>query len=313
MFVFPHEWPPGQLPWFQRNPQVGQRYYAAGIPTMKGAHVITTREWHLPGGPNGSERLFARAWATGGVEPSWLAVLVHGYGEHSGRYEHVAQHLCANGAAVYSLDHRGHGRSSGERALIDDFADTTQDVHRVITQARTAYSSLPLILIGHSMGGMIAARYAQLHPEQVAGLVLSSPMVGRWSSIDELLASEHIPDAPIDPQTLSRDPAVGSAYAADELVWHGAFKRPTLNGIHTELKRITETGRLPETPLLWMHGSDDHLVPAEESRIGIEALAGEDVTERIFPQARHELFNETNQGEVLDEVTRFARRVTASG
>ncbi|TQN31507.1 alpha-beta hydrolase superfamily lysophospholipase [Haloactinospora alba] len=275
--------------------------------------MITTREWHLPGGPNGSERLFARAWATGGVEPSWLAVLVHGYGEHSGRYEHVAQHLCANDAAVYSLDHRGHGRSSGERVLIDDFADATQDVHRVITQARTAYRSLPLVLIGHSMGGMIAARYAQEHPEQVTGLVLSSPLVGRSSTVDELLALESIPETPIDPQILSRDPAVGSAYAADELVWHGAFKRPTLNGIRTELERITEAGRLHETPLLWMHGSDDRLIPAEESRVGIDALSGADVTERIFPQARHELFNETNRDEVLEEVTRFARRVSASG
>jgi alpha-beta hydrolase superfamily lysophospholipase len=151
--------------------------------------VVISRDWELPGGSNGSERLFARAWAPQGSEPSWLAVLVHGYGEHIGRYEHVAEALCAAGAAVYGLDHRGHGRSSGERVLIEDFDGVAEDVHRLITQARNAYRTLPLVVIGHSMGGMISARYAQLHPEELAGLALSGPVLGRWGAVEQLLSS----------------------------------------------------------------------------------------------------------------------------
>ncbi|GAA4929608.1 alpha/beta hydrolase [Streptomonospora halophila] len=273
--------------------------------------MVVSREWELPGGSNGSERLYARAWAPQRAEPAWLAVLVHGYGEHIGRYEHTAGALCAGGAAVYGLDHRGHGRSSGERVHIDDFDGVVEDVHRLVTQARTAYRTLPLVLVGHSMGGMIAARYAQLHPGGLAGLVLSGPVLGRWTSASELLAAPEIPDVPLDASTLSRDPQVAADYTADDLVWHGPFKRELLQALHTELARIREHGRLGGTPLLWVHGSQDSLVPISDTRVGIEELAGEDVAVRIFPGARHEVFNETNREEVLEEVVRFAGRCAA--
>ncbi|MBB4931438.1 alpha-beta hydrolase superfamily lysophospholipase [Lipingzhangella halophila] len=275
--------------------------------------MITSREWQLPGGPNGSARLAARAWgATTPPEPAWLAVLVHGYGEHIGRYDYVARYLCERGAVVYGLDHRGHGRSSGERVLIEDFAGVVEDVHRLVTQARSAYRSLPLVLIGHSMGGLIAARYAQTHAAELTGLVLSGPVLGRWGTVGELLALDEIPDVPLDPDTLSRDPEVGASYAADELVWHGPFKRPLLQAIDTELQRANDAGRLGDLPLLWVHGSDDQLVPVSDTKTGIDRLAGNDVAARIFPHARHEVFNETNRDEVLAEVVRFAARVTGT-
>jgi alpha-beta hydrolase superfamily lysophospholipase len=272
--------------------------------------VISVRDWNLPGGPKGAERLHVRAWAPAAGDPAFLVVLVHGYGEHIGRYEHVARWLCEHGAVCYGVDHRGHGTSSGERVLIDDFAGIVEDVHRVVTQARTAYRALPLVVVGHSMGGLIAARYVQTHPEEVSGLVLSGPVLGEWAVVDELLAHDEIPEVPIDPATLSRDPEVGAAYAADELVWHGPFKRPTLEAFRVELARATAAGKV-EAPLLWLHGSDDALVPLEGTVRGILTLAGPDTTARIFPGARHEVFNETNRDEVLGEVARFAARIAA--
>lgn len=270
--------------------------------------MISTREWALAGGPDGSGRLAARAWAPTEGEPTWMAVLVHGYGEHLGRYEQVAENLCAAGAVVYGADHRGHGLSSGERVLIDDYAGVVQDVHRVVTQARTAYRTLPLVMIGHSMGGMIATRYAQVYPASVQALVLSGPVLGKWTAAERLAAAEEIPDDPIDPATLSRDLEVGRAYVADELVWHGPFKRTTVNALLTELERGNTTGSLGSLPLLWVHGSEDSLVPVADTKVGIEKVAGEDFTARIFPGARHEVFNETNRDEVLAEVIRFAHR-----
>nr|WP_221443061.1 alpha/beta hydrolase [Nocardiopsis algeriensis] len=262
----------------------------------------------MAGGPLGSERLAARAWAPERGEPEWMAVLVHGYGEHLGRYEQVARDLVAAGAVVYGADHRGHGRSSGERVLVDDYAGVVEDVHRLVTQARTAYRTLPLVLVGHSMGGLIAARYAQTHPEQVRALVLSGPVLGRWRALERIAQAEEIPEEPIDPSTLSRDPAVGEAYTADELVWHGPFKRPTVEALLTEMERGLAAGGLGAIPLLWVHGSDDRLVPVEDTWTGIASLKGEDFTARIFPGARHEVFNETDRDEVLAEVVRFARR-----
>ncbi|XKK38403.1 alpha/beta hydrolase [Nocardiopsis sp. ARC36] len=270
--------------------------------------MITTREWALAGGPDGSGKLAARAWAPTEGEPTWLAVLVHGYGEHLGRYHQVAADLVAAGAVVYGADHRGHGLSSGERVLIDDYAGVVEDVHRLITQARTAYRTLPLVLIGHSMGGLVASRYAQIHPEALQALVLSGPVLGRWTALEQIAAAERIPEAPIDPATLSRDPAVGEAYVADELVWHGPFKRETVDALLAELEWGVRSGSLGSLPLLWVHGSEDRLVPVADTRVGIEAIAGEDFTARIFPGARHEVFNETNRDEVMAEVVRFAQR-----
>ncbi|MET8990281.1 alpha/beta hydrolase [Nonomuraea wenchangensis] len=241
-------------------------------------------------------------------DPRYLVLLVHGYGEHIGRYEHVADRLVRHGAAVYGVDHAGHGRSEGERVLIEDFEDVVADVHTVEEQARAAHPGVPVVAIGHSMGGMIAARYAQLHGAGLAALVLSGPVIGEWEAVPALLALDELPDIPIDPATLSRDPAVGAAYAADPLVWHGPFKRATLEAFAATLAAIAKGGTFGALPTLWVHGEDDQLVPLGPSRAGIEAVRGTDLTERIYPGARHEVFNETNQDEVLDDVIAFLDR-----
>ncbi|MFC4011664.1 alpha/beta hydrolase [Nonomuraea purpurea] len=241
----------------------------------------------------------------------YIALLIHGYGEHIGRYEHVADHLVRHGAAVYGLDHMGHGKSEGDRVLIEDFEDVVTDAHSVETRARAEHPGVPLVLIGHSMGGMIAARYAQHHSSGLAALVLSGPVIGEWEVIPTLMALAEIPDTPIDPATLSRDLAVGEAYAADPLVWHGPFQRPTVEAFATTLTTIAKGGTFGPLPTLWVHGEDDALVPLPGSRTGIETVKGTNFTERIYPGARHEVFNETNKNEVLNDVTTFVDRALA--
>ncbi|NUW41382.1 alpha/beta hydrolase [Nonomuraea rhodomycinica] len=266
--------------------------------------MATSREHPLTG-THGA--LAAREWPH--ESPRYLAVLVHGYGEHLGRYAWVAGTLTGDGAAVYGVDHLGHGRSEGDRALVRDFEDVVTDVHTLREHAVRRHPGVPVVMIGHSMGGMIAARYAQRHGEGLTALVLSGPVLGEWGPISELLAYEEPPDVPIDPATLSRDPAVGAAYAADPLVWHGPFKRPTLEAFATTLATITKAGSLGALPTLWVHGEDDRLVPLTGTRTGIEAIRGTDLTERVYPGARHEVFNETNREEVLADVTAFIDRV----
>ena len=117
-----------------------------------------------------------------------IALLAHGYGEHSGRYGHVAGALVAGGASVWSPDHLGHGLSGGERAVVLDFEETVDDLHHVASMALGAHPGLPVVLIGHSMGGLIAACYAQRHGGELAGLVLSGPLIGRHEFAEQLLA-----------------------------------------------------------------------------------------------------------------------------
>ncbi|HEY8479855.1 MAG TPA: alpha/beta fold hydrolase, partial [Spirillospora sp.] len=205
----------------------------------------------------------------------------------------------------------GHGRSAGERVLIEDYEDVVADLHTVVESARGDHPGLPIVMIGHSMGGLIATRYAQLHGDGLTALVLSGPVLGRWYVVERLLPLDEIPDEPLDPSTLSRDPAVGKAYAEDPLVWHGPFKKTTVRALDAALRRVNEHGSLGALPVLYVHGEDDRLVPLEDTRVGIEAIRGDDFTERIYPGARHEVFNETNRDEVLTDVTTFIDRVLA--
>ncbi len=266
---------------------------------------------HLLTGTRGT--ISVREWPN--ERARYVALVVHGYGEHSGRYTQVAGVLVRHGAAVFAPDHQGHGRSAGERVVIEDFEDVVADVHTVAEAARAAHPGLPVVVIGHSMGGLIAARYAQRYGDELAALVLSGPVIGAWETPGRLLAHHEvhgeIPDIPINPAALSRDPAVGAAYAADPLVWHGPMKRPTLEAFVRTLDTVAEGGDVGRLPLLWLHGDDDRLVPLPGSRVGIEQLSGGELTEHVYPGARHEVFHETNKDGVFADLTRFLDRVLA--
>ncbi|MGY1773566.1 alpha/beta hydrolase [Blastococcus sp. SYSU D00813] len=269
--------------------------------------MTTSRDWTLDGSAG---QLAARTWEGDG-DPRHVVLLSHGYGEHIGRYGHVADALVANGAVVYAVDHMGHGRSEGERVVFGDVEAVVDDLHLVDERARQEHPGLPVVLIGHSMGGLVAARYAQRYGDTLAALVLSGPVVGEFATVEVLLGMPEIPDVPLDSTTLSRDPAVGEAYEADPLVWHGPFKRPMLEAWQRALAAIDAGPDLGDLPLLWVHGADDRLVPVEGSRSGIAHLGGGRHEEWIYPGAQHEVFNETNADEVLADVTAFLDRTLA--
>lgn len=250
-------------------------------------------------------RIVARVWDP--AESERIALIAHGYGEHSGRYLHVGEALADAGFAVYAPDHLGHGRSEGERVLVEDIEDIVEDLHRLSELAAREHSGLPTVLVGHSLGGMIAARYAQLHGEELQSLVLSGPAFGGNPEIEALLGLDPIPDVPIDPAILSRDPAVGERYANDPLVWHGPFKRPTLEASFAMMKTIAEGPSLGPLPVLWLHGDQDQLCPIDLAREAVRRLAGDSLEERVYTGAQHEVLNETNNDEVIGDLLAFVR------
>lgn len=238
----------------------------------------------------------------------FVALLAHGYGEHARRYDHVAAALVAAGAVVYAPDHHGHGLSEGERAMADDLDGAVADLHLVAEQAEADNPGLPSVLIGHSMGGLIATRYAQEFGAELAALVVSGPAVGGNPDLLALAQMDPIPDVPIDPAALSRDPSVGEAYAADPLVYHGPFRRETLVSFGGAIEAVAAGGSFGALPTLWIHGSDDPIVPLEHTRPAIEAIRGDVFEEKVYEGARHEVFNETNQDEVIGDVVAFLGR-----
>jgi alpha-beta hydrolase superfamily lysophospholipase len=245
-------------------------------------------------------------------DATFIALLSHGYGEHARRYDHVADRLVGEGATVYAPDHLGHGRSDGERALVAQGEMLTADLHLVADIARGAHLGLPVVLIGHSMGGIVATRYAQKHANELTALVLSGPVIGGNAAMFGLLEMDPIPEIPIDPAVLSRDPETGAKYAADPLVYHGPFHRASLEMFKRSVSEIAGGGSFGELPVLWMHGSEDQLAPLSETRVAVERVRGPRTEEKVYEGAQHEIFNETNREEVLDDTVEFLHRSLAA-
>jgi len=243
--------------------------------------------------------------------PRGVVILSHGFGEHARRYDHVAQRFGRDGLLTYALDHRGHGRSGGKRVLVKDISEFTGDFDTLVGIATHEHPGVPRIVLGHSMGGGIVFAYGIEHPDNYDLMVLSGPAVAAQTAVSPLLAwlaktigaiAPGLPLQQLDAGAVSRDPAVVDAYNTDPLVYHG--KVP--GGIARALLLVGET--MPQraaslaAPLLVVHGSDDHLIPVEGSHQLVAAVGSSDVELKVYPGLYHEVFNEPEQDQVLDDV-----------
>lgn len=256
-----------------------------------------------------SGRVFYRRWDPPD-SPRLIVLVVHGYGEHGGRYAHVADALTDQGATVLADDHVGHGRSDGERALITDFEQVVDDLHTLAGIVREDHPDLPLVLVGHSMGGLLTARYAQRRPPEVAGVAFAGAVIGDWDWARRVLEEPELPHIPFDPMALSRDPTVGEAYAADPLVYHGQYKRGLLEAEVVALDHFQRDIDRLTMPVLFLHGSDDPFVPYQRSLQAVREMPTSDRTIHVYQGARHELFNETNRDEVIGDLIEWIDRLT---
>ena len=253
-------------------------------------------------------RVFFRRWDPP-EEPRLIVQVVHGYAEHGGRYGHVAAALNEQGAVVYADDHLGHGRSDGEPALILDFEHVVDDLHKLATIARSEHPGLPLVLVGHSIGGLLSGRFAQRWPSDVAGVAFCGAVLGDWQWARDVLALSELPEVPYDPAAISRDPAVGESYATDPVVYHGQYKRPLLEAEVAALDRFQQATDRLTMPVLLLHGTEDPFVPYERSLQAVREMPTSDLTIHIYEGARHEVLNETNRDEVLGHLTSWVETI----
>jgi alpha-beta hydrolase superfamily lysophospholipase len=233
-------------------------------------------------------------------------VVAHGYAEHSGRYGHVAAALNRAGLGVWALDHRGHGQSEGERANIESVWTAVSDLDLFVDLVRETNPSDPLFLLGHSMGGFIAAAYAEEHQDRLSGLALSGPLLHIDPAVTALADLDEIPDLGLA-DLVSSDPAVVQAYKDDPLDYLG----PPPRGFLQAAAQVEEVRRrLPELtlPLLVMHGSGDMLVSPQALKDVVASVSSEDVTAVLWPGLWHEIFNEPRQDDVLQFLTEWIGR-----
>lgn len=250
-----------------------------------------------------------RTWTP--AAPPWAhVVLVHGLGEHSGRYEHVGSAFAEAGIAVRSFDLLGHGRSGGRTADIDDFSIIHDQIGAHVRSLRK--TGVPVALYGHSLGGVLSLEYALGEREPVDALVLSAPGLSggkAWQRVVAGLLGAVVPRVKVtnafDGGLLSRDPAVGEAYFADPLV-----TTKTSLGMGKELFDAGDRCRSSldrlAVPTLVLHGGSDRLVPPEAS---LPLVESPHVERRLYPKLRHELHNEPEGPEVIAAAIDWLRTV----
>lgn len=242
--------------------------------------------------------IFWQSWVP--AKPKAVVVIVHGLGEHGGRYAHVAQSLVDADYAVYAMDHRGHGKSGGPRTFIDSFANTVGDIDTVVDLARKANPRKDTFLLGHSMGGALSLSYAIKHADKLKALMLSGPAVALDGApaiikpISKLLSviAPQVGMFAVAPDLVSRDPAVVADYASDPLNAHSKVPARTLSEIVKFVELLP--GLLPvlQLPLLIQHGRDDKLAGVAGSEMVMSRVSSTDKTLKIYEGLYHEIFNE---------------------
>ncbi len=245
--------------------------------------------------------LFTKRWAI--ADPQATMVLVHGASEHIGRWNHVAEFFVDRGFEVFGYDHRGHGASGGDRIHVDHFDDYVEDLAEIVAHVR---SELPLVIYGHSMGGLIATAYAESAHQQPELYVLSAPALDVNSPGALKAAAPFIGRAlpklrlkgPVTADKLSRDPKVGEAYMADPMVHLDGTTRWGAEFLAAGVRCRTDVGSI-RVPVLVIHGGEDTLIPPAASA---PLAAGDTVERRVFPGLRHEVHNEPEAKEVLEFV-----------
>lgn len=250
-------------------------------------------------------RIFTQSWLPRG-SPRDQVVIAHGYAEHSGRYDGVARFLTARGFAVHALDHHGHGKSEGARAVIERFAQADADIDTLVDKVRADSGLATVKLIGHSMGGSLALNYALNHQEKLSGLVLSGPAIGgKMARVTRWLLAVISTFAPqrgtiaLDANAVSRDPTVVADYIADPLVFRGKVPARTAHEMFKAIHSYPARVESLTVPCLLMHGEADALVSAKLAAPLFAGIASPDKTIHIWPGLFHEIFNEPERGEVL--------------
>ena len=257
-----------------------------------------------------ARRIAWRSWSPAGDQPlKGVVTIAHGYGEHIGRYEHVAARLNAARFAVYGLDHHGHGQSAGKRGRVSLRVAVADLDQLIVTVSRARHPELPQFLLGHSMGGAIALRYAMAHQKRLTGLAISAPLAavegGAGLHAFARALGRVLPGAPVsrvDPRLVSRDHEVVKDYMADPLNHHG----PIPAGVAREF--VLHVGSLPNDvalitlPTLLMWGTADRLCPPAGGELVAANIGSDELTVKSYPGLFHEIMNEPEQDQVLDDL-----------
>ncbi len=280
--------------------------------TVERADIAHDTEYVAAPGDTSGEKIFVQRWRPTIAPVRAVMALSHGLGEHTGPYQPFVEHFVPRGAAIYAQDHRGFGRSGGRRGHVPRYERYVEDLLPLVRRARAENPDLPLVLIGHSMGGTIALLFALRHPELLDAAVFSAPalIIGQRVSPAQRtmlralsrLYPTYTRTGVSNPAALTRDPALQQQTAQD-----------TLRHPHTTARLLSEMfDRAPSevlahvgelrVPFIILHGTDDPLVRVEASRRVYDGSPAPGRAIKIYPGLRHELFREIERRAIFDDV-----------
>lgn len=268
---------------------------------------MSEKEGFYSGAVDGA-KMFYRIWEPEQIKA--VLILVHGFAEHVGRYEHVAKYFADRGLVVGAPDQRGHGRSPGKRGHIDTFQQYLDDLKKFVGLMKKEYSGKKCFILGHSMGGTVSLYYCLKYPEGIDGVIISSaglkmaPKMTKLKLLAKVL-SIFLPrlslPSGIDADWLSHDKAVGKKYSQDPLVYNGATAK-----FGTEFMKAIDglqrdAGQL-KVPCLIMYAGEDKLVDPRGSEQFFSQLTLEDKKLIKYEGFYHELLNEVDKEKVFKDI-----------
>lgn len=254
--------------------------------------------------------IYYQYWLPEG-EPKAILLVAHGIAEHSGRYMNVVNHFVPAGYAVYGIDHIGHGKSDGKRVCVERFQDYTKTLKKYFSMIRGWQPEKPIFLVGHSMGGLISSAYLLEHQDELTGAVLSGPGIKVPDNISNAvifagkILSLVMPKAGIiqlDAEGICRDPAVVDAYVNDPLVYTGKITARLGAEMLKTIQHVTGSATKIRLPIMIVQGGRDKLVDPRGAQLLYDSVSSEDKTIKIYDGLYHEVFNEPEHGQVLDDV-----------
>lgn len=264
------------------------------------------REETFKGG--GGLNIFFRSWHPD-IQARGVVVIAPGFNSHSGHYVWVGRDLAASGLVVYAIDHRGRGRSEGERFYVDSFADYAADLATLIATCRQRNPGLPIFLLGHSAGGVVACLYALDHQEELAGLICES-FAYQVPAPDFALAvlkglSHIVPHAHVlklKNEDFSRDPNVVRQMNEDPLIAGETQPTKTVAEMVRADERLTDGFPRITVPLLILHGTADRATKPAGSQLFHDTAGSKDKTLKLYDGHYHDLLNDIGREAVLGDI-----------
>lgn len=257
----------------------------------------------------GGLNIFTSSWRPEGTKPRAVVVIVHGFNSHSGQYAWVAEQFVASGLAVYALDHRGRGKSDGDRFYVEKVADYVDDVATFVNLVKSREPGLPVFLLGHSAGGVISCVYTLEHQAEIAGLICES-FAYQVPAPDFALAvikglshlAPHAHVLKLKNEDFSRDPKVVEALNNDPLIAHEVQPTQTVAAMVRADERLKKEFPQIKLPLLILHGTADKATKPSGSQFFFDTAGSTDKTLKLYHGHFHDLLNDIDKKVVMADI-----------